>query len=441
MNARRVAIAAWAFPLLVVGAAIFFKLTGAAGFAGAVRAFGAVLFYNFAPGLTYRALQRPSSSDQVEAVFLVVSNAAVLIALARAKIAHAALVAAAMIVAALAISWVEALRSFYFLDYLYAVLVLALVFATGALLRVAMDGGEAKRLEEALASRVPAATMREIARRPEMLRSETRNMSYLACGIRGFSELTGLYANDPPALAKLVRRVMQSLTEAVLACGGTIDRMAPGKMTAFFNAPLNDPDHAVHACDAALRMTEAIAALNRDLARERGGAPPAAVEIGIGVNTGPGIAADFGIAPRIDYTVAGHAAARAEELKDLSANYGFPIIVGEATRTAAEQRLAFLQIDFAPSDAKGPAAPVFAALGNHQVRSSPKFRALQAFHRNIFEAYGAQDWHRTRELIAQCRALSGASQLLYELYLGRIAHYEANPSDEARNGNFKSAAK
>ena len=439
MNSRDVPTAGWLLPLGVLIAAIGIDVTDLGGFAGSVHSYGAAFFYDFVPGVVNRALQRPRFADQAEPIFLIVAGVVVIVALARAKIAWAAGVTIVTIGAAVAMSWMAARQDNFFLDFLYSSLVLACLFAVGVLVRLAAGDGEGKRLEQALKNRLPAAAMREISRRPERLNrnGETRVMSYLVCGIRGFTELTENYTTDAPGLARLLRRVMAPLTEAVLANGGTIDRNAPGKITAFFNAPLDDPDHAVHACAAALRMADEVKALNRVFAEERG-AKTAPIEIGIGVNTGPGIVSDFGIAV-LDYTVVGRAAARAEELKQLSAFYGFPVIVGETTRAAAEQRLAFLQIDLSPG-AEGEGSPIFAALGNHQVRSSPKFRALQTFHRSIFEAYGAQDWHRTRELIAQCRALSGASQRLYELYLERVAQLEANPPEDVWDGNLKSAA-
>jgi adenylate cyclase len=79
---------------------------------------------------------------------------------------------------------------------------------------------------------------------------------------------------------------------------------------------------------------------------------------------------------------------------------------------------------------------LYALLGNPLVRASPKFRALQTFHDHIFQAYRAQQWAKTRALIEQCRTLSGASQQLYDLYLNRIAYFEANPPEPDWDGTF-----
>jgi adenylate cyclase len=56
---------------------------------------------------------------------------------------------------------------------------------------------------------------------------------------------------------------------------------------AFWNAPLDDPDHAVHAVRAGLDMLAALDKLNTEFVEEaRAGTLPLRLGIGIGINTG-----------------------------------------------------------------------------------------------------------------------------------------------------------
>jgi adenylate cyclase len=71
------------------------------------------------------------------------------------------------------------------------------------------------------------------------------------------------------------------------------------------------------------------------------------------------------------------------------------------------------------------------------MRASPKFRALTVFHDHIFQAMRKQQWGMARELIAQCRRLSGASQKMYDLHLSRIAWYEKHPPGQNWDGAFR----
>ena len=71
------------------------------------------------------------------------------------------------------------------------------------------------------------------------------------------------------------------------------------------------------------------------------------------------------------------------------------------------------------------------------VEPNTKFRALTVFHDHIFQAIRKQHWQMARDLIAQCRRLSGASQKMYDLQLARIAYYEKYPPGENWDGAFR----
>ena len=71
------------------------------------------------------------------------------------------------------------------------------------------------------------------------------------------------------------------------------------------------------------------------------------------------------------------------------------------------------------------------------MRASPKFRALLTFHDHIFRSLRTQQWDKARELIEQCRKLSGASQKLYDLHLARIQYFKENPPGADWDGAFR----
>ena len=109
-----------------------------------------------------------------------------------------------------------------------------------------------------------------------------------------------------------MQRVLVPLMDEALAHGGTIDRLTGDGFTAFWNAPLDDAEHAIHACEAANAMMERIAAINDVITHERrnDGVAFAPVEIGIGISTGPAIAGGFSAHGRTAYSVNGDCARR-----------------------------------------------------------------------------------------------------------------------------------
>jgi adenylate cyclase len=270
------------------------------------------------------------------------------------------------------------------------------------------------------------------------LPGETRIMTFLVCRIRGFAEIVRAFAKDPEGLSRLTRRTLTPLVKAVHDRGGTVDRMTPGGLTAFFNAPLSDPDHAIHACECALAMLQAMEKVNQVLEQGRhpDGTPFDTIGLGIGINTGTGITGNFGTDDEPDYAAVGAAFDAAEELEKLSANYGSAILAGAETRSQAERSFAFLEVDVLPAR-EGDGLPLFALLGSPLSRANPKFLALKTYHEHIFLAYRSREWEKARHLITQCRELSGANPVLYDLYAERIAYYEAHPPAANWNGIFE----
>jgi adenylate cyclase len=291
------------------------------------------------------------------------------------------------------------------------------------------------------------ASARERAKRKRSLRrrledahalpAQWRTLSFVTARIRGFADMIQGFAEEPETLARLARMTMTPLTQAVLERSGTVGRLMPGEMTAFFNAPADDPQHAIHACSAALAMIEASETVNQALENGRRADKIAlpSVDLSIGLYTGEAMVGDFGTHDIPAYTATGRALNRASEIERIAGVYGTAILAGGSIRAAAEKNFAFLEIDHVTLDSGEPVR-LYALLGTPLSRSNPRFMALKAFHDRIFQCYRAREWDKARALIAQARTLSGANPLLYDLYLKRIAHFERHPP----SGNWSGIA-
>ena len=265
----------------------------------------------------------------------------------------------------------------------------------------------------------------------------------MVCGVRGFASLASSFRDDPVAFTRLLARVFTPLMDEALAHRGTIERISSEGFSCFWNAPLDDPEHAIHACEAASGMMEVIARINDIITHERriDGTALAPIEIGIGISTGPAIAGGFRSHGRTTYSAVGDCAVMASRIQALSSTYGPAVIVSEDTRKAAERGFAFLEVDFVETGVGSGPVKLYAQLGNPVMRASPKFRALSTFHDHIFQSMRAQQWEKTRELIDQCRKLSGASQKLYDLHLSRIQWYEDHAPGSDWDGAFRTILK
>jgi len=338
-------------------------------------------------------------------------------------------------------AWFAFARGRLLIDVATPAVTLALALAAAVAIWINQQRMIRASLHLAFADSLPRATIEKIARRPSLLtvEGETRTVTYLVCGVRGLAELAAGYREDAAAFTRLMQQVLTPLIDQALAHGGTIDRLTADGFTAFWNAPLDDGEHALHACEAANGMSIMSSRITEQIAQGRGGdaAAPPPVEIGVGLATGQVIAGGFGGYGRMGYSVNGDAVVLAQRIQAHSHQYGPSVVAAAATRQAADRAFAWLEVDTIAAGALDPPVTLYAMAGNPVMRASPKFRALTVFHNHIFQAIRKQQWGMARELIAQCRRLSGASQKMYDLHLARIAWYEKHPPGSDWDGAFR----
>jgi adenylate cyclase len=161
---------------------------------------------------------------------------------------------------------------------------------------------------------------------PNALRlgGEIRPMTVLFADIRGFTALAESLGPDPAELTRILNRAFSVMTKAVQATGGTIDKLVGDCLVAFWNAPLDQPDHAERALRAARAIIKAMADLTDP-----------ALQIGIGVNTGPCFVGNMGSDNRFNYTAMGDPVNIASRLEAATKDHGVSVLIGAATAQAA----------------------------------------------------------------------------------------------------------
>jgi adenylate cyclase len=273
-----------------------------------------------------------------------------------------------------------------------------------------------------------------------VLGGEEREMTIMFSDVRGFTTISETYKHDPQGLIALMNRFLTPLTDVIIDQKGYIDKYMGDAIMAFWNAPLDDAEPEVNACEAAIQMLEKIDAVNKDREQEAidGGHVYIPLNVGIGLNTGIGVVGNMGSDLKKNYSVLGDSVNLASRLEGQSKEYGFPIIVGSRTALAAKDKFAILELDFIMVKGKTEPEVIYAIAGRADVMHSGAFQRLRNVTIEMLACYRSRDWQGALDAIERGRKSEDADTLekLFKLYEVRIKEFQVNPPPEGWTGAY-----
>jgi adenylate cyclase len=136
---------------------------------------------------------------------------------------------------------------------------------------------------------------RQLALQPDLLEGRDCEVTVLFCDIRGFSRFSECLG--PAKTVQWIRDVMGALSDCVLAHHGVLVDYIGDELMAMWGAPEEEPNHASLACKAALDMLQCLPALNAEWSATLGGA----MDLGIGINSGPARVGNTGSRHKFKY--------------------------------------------------------------------------------------------------------------------------------------------
>ena len=328
------------------------------------------------------------------------------------------------------------------IDFTYPLLSTTAIYLTLIFASFVREQAQRKQIRSAFAQYMSPALVEQLAQSPEklVLGGEERELTIMFSDVRGFTTISETYKNDPQGLTALMNRFLTPLTNAILARKGYIDKYMGDAIMAFWNAPLDDKEHELNACEAAVGMLERIDELNevREQEAKETGHAFIPINVGIGLNTGICTVGNMGSDIKFNYSVLGDSVNLASRLEGQSKEYGFPIIVGSKTALAAKDKFAILELDFIMVKGKKEPEVIYAIAGRQDTANSGRFQRLRNLTIEMLACYRSRDWEGALAAIERGRHTDDARalELLYNLYEARIRNYQANPPPEDWNGAF-----
>jgi adenylate cyclase len=259
--------------------------------------------------------------------------------------------------------------------------------------------------------------------------------------VRGFTTISeGLDAEE---LTRFLNELFTPLSNIILAQDGTIDKYMGDALMAFWNAPLDDPDHARHACRAALLMMNEMRELNEKWreSAEASGRDYRPVSLGIGINTGECCVGNLGSETRFDYSVIGDNVNVASRIEGQSKTYGVGAVIGESTVERVPDH-AFLELDLLKVKGKTQAVRIFALLGDSALAENVEFKAFRDRHMAFLDAFRSRNWEDADKAAAKlAEEQSHGLETLYRLYRERIEIYRKTPPPADWDGSAEALSK
>ena len=231
----------------------------------------------------------------------------------------------------------------YLYDWFSPLIICSIVWAHLTYLNYARENKLRLQIKKQFEHYLSPDMVKQLQNNPSLLKlgGETRTLTFLFSDIRGFTPISEKYKTNPQGLTVVINKFLTPMTNIIMKNGGTIDKYMGDCIMAFWNAPIDAPNHKEMAIDSALEMIDKLKELNDSNAFGDGNK----LNIGIGINSGEAVVGNMGSEQRFDYSVLGDAVNLASRLEGISKNYDATLVVGEDTYNSISSKYNFQKLD------------------------------------------------------------------------------------------------
>lgn len=314
----------------------------------------------------------------------------------------------------------------YWLEFVAPVFVVVLAFISAMVLNYSIEGRQKRFIKNAFRFYLSPDVIERVLQNPSLLRlgGEKRMISSFFSDVAGFTSISeGL---SPEELVNLLNDYLSEMTDIILSTGGTLDKYEGDAVIAFWNAPLDQSDHAVRACRAALACQKRLDELRPVFMKNYGHE----LSMRIGINSGPAVVGNMGSHSRFDYTAMGDTINLASRLEGACKHYAVPILAGESTCRLAGDVILSREVDLIRVVGKLKPERVYQILGEKSQAPPEMVEKVEAFH-SALDLYRRRKWDEALESFGKDK-----EDRLSAVYISRIEALRREPPPEDWNGIY-----
>ena len=325
----------------------------------------------------------------------------------------------------------------YLIDYTWTTLAAFLPWVGAIFMRFVMEYKLKMQIKKQFGTYLSPALVEKLQKNPGLLKlgGDERELSIMFTDVRGFTSISEHYGKNVQGLTMIMNRYMTAMTEAILKNDGTLDKYIGDAQMAFWNAPLDDPNHAKNAVKTALQMLKRLDTFNEEISKE--GVP--AFGMGLGINTGGVVVGNMGSTQRFDYTCLGDHVNLASRLEGQSKPYGVRIVIGTRTHEHIRNDYQCFELDCIAVKGKKDGTRIYTVLEKNLNES--QYNIVVSGHVAFLNDYRIQRWDsaisHANELMTQNKEM----KKYYEMMIERMLELRSSNLDKDWDGVFRATSK
>ncbi|MDR1019136.1 MAG: adenylate/guanylate cyclase domain-containing protein, partial [Synergistaceae bacterium] len=300
-----------------------------------------------------------------------------------------------------------------YLTPLYSLANMALQALSSSAVRFWFEESEKKVLRKAFSNYVSPEIVGQIVKQGSVnsLHGEQRNISVLFTDLRGFTSIVEKMA--PTQVVGMLGSYFAPMTSIVRGSAGTLDKFVGDALMAFWNAPLDVPDHPVKAVESLLEMHRALDELNQSMERDYG----VRLRMGGGIHTGFAHVGNMGTSDLMDYTAIGDTVNAASRIEGMCSKYGVGAVISKDTADMCGGKFALMPLDIVRVKGRSAGIPIFSVLLQDEAQAREK--ELQIWD-EAFNLYIAGDFKASLGMCARLLA-DRPGEKLYQIFAERTS--------------------
>ena len=260
----------------------------------------------------------------------------------------------------------------------------------------------------------------------ETIGGESRELTILFSDIEGFTTIAE--SSTPEELMKRLSDYFEILSAEIRKREGTVDKFIGDAVMAFWNAPFDDPDHALHACESALYIQRNLAEIQKAARTNR----QPGFKTRMGIHSGTAVVGNVGSMDRMNYTAIGDLVNSASRLEGINKIYRTSIIIGDTVVGKLSSDMVCRPLEKIVAKGKTESQEIYELIGYREDCSSQHIEFASLFTEG-FKLYYSRKWKKALDFFEKAALILPEDPALVS-FIKSSHELTAVPPDEDWSG-------